>query len=243
MTAIHEEHAGALFAFVLRYVDDQDRASDVVQETLLRAWRHLDALDPDRRETRSYLFAVARNLLTDQWRAEQRRPRLVSDEGAMASAVAPDELAGAVEGWLVADAVDRLTPAHRAVIEALYFQGRTVADAAKLLDLPEGTIKSRSYYTVRTLRTIFEEIESRAMSTDHEQVHLLLGAYLLGGLGDTDRQAFEEHLPTCTMCRDELRRIAPVPGLLRRLQQPTLPPDQLLPALLSSVRAQRTRQR
>ncbi|MHB8186041.1 MAG: zf-HC2 domain-containing protein [Dermatophilaceae bacterium] len=81
------------------------------------------------------------------------------------------------------------------------------------------------------------------MSTDHEQVHLLLGAYLLGGLGDTDRQAFEEHLPTCAMCRDELRRIAPVPGLLRRLQQPTLPPDQLLPALLSSVRAQRTRQR
>ncbi|MHB8186042.1 MAG: sigma factor-like helix-turn-helix DNA-binding protein [Dermatophilaceae bacterium] len=158
MTAIHEEHAGALFAFVLRLRrrpgSGQRRRPGDAAARLAASGR------PGSGPRGNALLPVrgGKEPADRQWRAEQRRPRLVSDEGPMASAVAPDELAGAVEGWLVADAVDRLTPAHRAVIETLYFQGRTVADAAKLLDLPEGTIKSRSYYAVRTLRTIFEEM-------------------------------------------------------------------------------------
>lgn len=80
MTALHDAHAGALFAFALRYVDDRDHARDVVQETLLRAWRNLDKIDPEHTNPRAYLFTVARNLLTDQWRAAQHRPRLVNDD-------------------------------------------------------------------------------------------------------------------------------------------------------------------
>ena len=158
MTALHDEHAGVLFAFVLRYVPDRDQALDVVQETLLRAWRHLGELDPARGDTRSYLFTVARNVLTDQWRAEQRRPRLVSDDAALQAHPAPDEMDDAVQGWLVADALDRLTPQHRAVVEAMYYRGSSVATAARDLGLAPGTVKSRTYYAVRALRAIFDEM-------------------------------------------------------------------------------------
>ena len=158
MTSLHDEHAGVLYAFVLRYVDDRDLARDVVQETLLRAWRHLDELDPQRAGTRSYLFTVARNLITDQWRSAQRRPRLVHDDAAMDAEYAPDQLDAAISGWLVTDALERLTPEHRAVVEALYYRGSSVAAAAGELGLPEGTVKSRSFYAVRALRAIFEEM-------------------------------------------------------------------------------------
>lgn len=158
MTALHDEHAGALFTFVLRYVQDREQARDVVQETLLRAWRHLDELDPARGSTRSYLFTVARNLLTDQWRAEQRRPRLVTDDAAVQAHPAPDELDDAVQGWLVADALERLTLEHRAVIEAMYYRGSSVASTAQELGLAPGTVKSRTYYAVRALRSVFEEM-------------------------------------------------------------------------------------
>ena len=156
MTSLHDEHAGVLYAFVLRYVDDRDQARDVVQETLLRAWRHLDQLDQG--DPRSYLFTVARNLVTDQWRTAQRRPRLVHDDAAMDADRAPDQLDGAIDGWLVTDALERLTPEHRVVIEALYYRGASVAAAAVELGLPEGTVKSRSYYAVRALRSTFEEM-------------------------------------------------------------------------------------
>lgn len=158
MTALHDEHAGVLFAFVLRYVEDREQARDVVQETLLRAWRHLGEFDSARGTARSYLFTVARNLVTDHWRAAQRRPRLVSDDETVQAHPAPDELDDAVQGWLVADALDRLTPEHRAVIEAMYYQGSSVAATALELGLAPGTVKSRTYYAVRALRAIFEEM-------------------------------------------------------------------------------------
>lgn len=55
------------------------------------------------------------------------------------------------------------------------------------------------------------------MSTDHDDVRMLIGAYVLGGLSETDRRALESHLPTCQECRDELARSAPLAGLLRRV--------------------------
>ncbi len=54
------------------------------------------------------------------------------------------------------DAMSELTESHRQVIEQIYFRGRTVAETALLMDLPAGTVKSRSYYALRALRQAIE---------------------------------------------------------------------------------------
>ncbi len=156
MAQLYRDHAAALFAFALHYADgDRQRAEDVVQETLLRAWRTWGTLD-GHRNPRPYLFTVARNVLTDQWRAARRRPQLVADEVALAAHPSPEVLDGVEDGWLVGDALRRISPEHRAVVHALYYEGRTVAEAARVLGVPEGTVKSRSYYAVRALRAALE---------------------------------------------------------------------------------------
>jgi RNA polymerase sigma-70 factor, ECF subfamily len=139
-TALYTEHYAVLLGFISRYVHDRHRAEDLVQETLLRAWKHIDHLDTEPGRTRSYLLTIARNVVTNAWRAEQRRPHLVSDEAAVAAAPS-------------ADNVDQL-----AVVRALYYEGQSVAGAAHALSVPEGTVKSRAYYAVRALRTAFEEM-------------------------------------------------------------------------------------
>jgi RNA polymerase sigma-70 factor (ECF subfamily) len=144
MTALYTEHYAVLLSFVSRYVQDRHKAEDLVQETLLRAWRHIDHLDPDLGRTRSYLLTIARNVVTNAWRAEQRRPHLVGDDAAVAAVPAADNVDELVEGWLVAEAMERLSADHRAVVQAMYYEGRTVADAAKRLSVPEGTVKSRA---------------------------------------------------------------------------------------------------
>ncbi|CAO5244542.1 sigma-70 family RNA polymerase sigma factor [Frankia sp. AgKG'84/4] len=157
MARLYRDHHRVLLSFIGKNVDDRHRAEDIAQETLLRAWRNLDSLRPD--GVRSYLFTIARNVITDAWRAEQRRPSLVADgDEVVATVPVVDDVSQAIEAWVVAEALDRISPAHRAVVQELYYEGRTVREAAARLSLPEGTVKSRAYYAIRALRGAFEEM-------------------------------------------------------------------------------------
>jgi len=74
LRALHEEHGDALFAHALRLTNgDRQRAEDLVQETLLRAWQHPKALDPAHGSVRAWLFTTARNLAIDAWRRRSAR--------------------------------------------------------------------------------------------------------------------------------------------------------------------------
>ncbi|GGQ04874.1 RNA polymerase sigma factor [Streptosporangium pseudovulgare] len=152
--ALFDEHGGPLYGYVLRLTGDPGRAEDVVQETLLRAWRHPDALSG--RPIRAWLFTVARNLVVDQHRARKARPPETGDE-ALAVLPADDELERAVESWAVAEAVATLRPEHREVLAEVYYRGKSVKEAAETLGVPAGTVKSRTYYALRALKLALEE--------------------------------------------------------------------------------------
>ncbi|OLT19486.1 RNA polymerase subunit sigma [Pseudonocardia sp. CNS-139] len=156
--ALYDDAAGPLFGYVLRLTGDRARAEEVVQETLVRAWRSAVHLDAGSEALRAWLFTTARNLCTDLWRRDAARPATVSDDFALASAPAADELDRAVQRWTVATALARLTPEHRAVLVETYYEGRSVAEAAQRLGVPAGTVKSRTYYALRALRLVLEEM-------------------------------------------------------------------------------------
>lgn len=154
---LYEQHAAPLLSYAARLAGgDRGRAEDIVQETLLRAWRHPEALDPERGPVRSWLFTVARNVAVDAHRARRSRPREVGDEG-LALVPAVDEIEQALDTWLVADALATLSPDHRNVIVETYYRGRSVAEAAAVLGIPGGTVKSRTFYALRALRLALEE--------------------------------------------------------------------------------------
>jgi RNA polymerase sigma-70 factor, ECF subfamily len=153
LRGLFDDHAAALFSYALRLTGgDRGRAEDVVQETLLRAWRHPEAMATERGSARPWLFAVARRLTIDAHRRRAARPPEVTDD---VLAVVPDDaddLERALEGWLVADALSVLSPAHREILIETYFRDRTIAEAARELGVPEGTVKSRTYYALQALR-------------------------------------------------------------------------------------------
>jgi len=159
LRALHEEHGDALFAHALRLTNgDRQRAEDLVQETLLRAWQHPNALDPTRGSVRAWLFTTARNLAIDAWRRRSARVGEVSTDVLPEVAEVSDEADRAVESWLVAEALSRLSRPHREVLVECFYQGRSVAEAAVQLGVPPGTVKSRTHYALRSLKIVLEEL-------------------------------------------------------------------------------------
>lgn len=155
---LYDEHVGPLLNYALRLTQgDHATAEDVVQEALLRAWRHPRALDPERGPVRPWLFTVVRNLVLDLRRRRSARPPEVGDEALDLLAAPEDTIDRALVSWEVSEALEGLSPEHRSVLVQTYYRGRSVAEAAEELGVPAGTVKSRTYYALRALRAALEE--------------------------------------------------------------------------------------
>lgn len=160
MRALHDEHAAALWAFAVRLTGgDRGAAEDVVQETLLRAWKQADNpvfTDAEPAAARSWLYTVARRIVIDEWRSRRVRPeRLVADIPESSTADPAEQL---VESRLIADALGRLTADHRTVLVELYYRRSTVKEAAARLGIAEGTVKSRAHYALRAFKLALAEL-------------------------------------------------------------------------------------
>ncbi|MET8894152.1 sigma-70 family RNA polymerase sigma factor [Streptomyces albogriseolus] len=156
LAALQREHGRPLFALLLRLCDgDRQRAEDLVQETLVRAWQHPEALHAENFDSvRPWLLTVARRLAIDARRARQARPAEVGDAVLENARVISDHAERAAATLDVREAVKTLTPEHREVLVLVYFQGASVAEAAATLGIPPGTVKSRAYYALRALRRV-----------------------------------------------------------------------------------------
>lgn len=157
--SLYEVHHGPLLGYALKLTNgDSAWAEDVVQETFLRAWKHPEAFASERGSPKTWLCTVARNFVIDCARAKKARPKEVGDEHLLAAAVAvEDDHDRILLGWEVAEAMATLSPDHRAVLRETYFKGLSVAETAKVLGVPAGTVKSRTYYALRALKAAFEQ--------------------------------------------------------------------------------------
>jgi RNA polymerase sigma-70 factor, ECF subfamily len=157
LRALYDAHASVLLAYAMRLTGgDRARAEDVVQETLVRAWRNLDRLDDAVAPVRPWLFTVAQRVAIDAHRARRARPTEVGD-GMLAVVPGLDQTDAMLDRVVVSEALDSLSREHRAVLVETYYRGRSVAEAAQVLGVPAGTVKSRCYYALRALKLALAE--------------------------------------------------------------------------------------
>ncbi|MGO9353652.1 MAG: sigma-70 family RNA polymerase sigma factor [Mycobacterium sp.] len=130
---------------------DHERAEDLFQEAMMRAWRNAEWLEANPDLVRPWLFTVIRRLAIDNYRALRSRPQELGNTP-LERLVTEDPTDRALTGQVVRRALERLSPDHRQVLVYRYFLDRSVEDTADKLDIAIGTVKSRSSYALRALR-------------------------------------------------------------------------------------------
>jgi len=153
MQQLYSEHAPMLLSWSMRIVKDRQAAQDVVQETMVRAWRSSDRLSPVEGSVKGWLMRVAHNVAVDWVRARRARPVAGAEIDEDSSAIVDDAASGVASAVAVRQVLTQLSPLHRAVIFQVYYMDQTVPEAARRLGVPLGTVKSRLFYALRELRS------------------------------------------------------------------------------------------
>jgi RNA polymerase sigma-70 factor (ECF subfamily) len=148
-------HSGELYGYARRSLSDSGAAEEVVQETFIRAWRARDRFDPELGSLRTWLFAIERRIVIDHARSRALRQTTPLPEDLVQIG---DDIEKALVGWQVEEALRRLRDEHRQVLVETYYRGRSGREVAIELGIPEGTVRSRLFYALQSLRLTLDEM-------------------------------------------------------------------------------------
>lgn len=160
---LYDHYAAALYGVVLKVVNEQELANDLLQEVFVKIWNRIDSYDPQKGRLFTWMLHIARNTAIDMLRsrAYQQQEKNQSLESnvhignsvQMSSAVRVDEIG-------LKNILNRLSDEQRILIEKAYFKGYTQEEIARELQIPLGTVKTRIRHALQKLRDILQDRNS-----------------------------------------------------------------------------------
>ena len=152
---LYHRYARPVYGLALRLLGDRGRAEDAVQETFTSIWRSASRYRPERGPGAPWLYAIARNAIVD--RARARREPLAEHPDAPSREPSPPERAEQAElSWQVHRALSALPDHERSVLELAYWSGLSQSEIASFLDIPLGTVKTRTRSGLARLAALLE---------------------------------------------------------------------------------------
>jgi len=155
---LFDHFAPRLKGFIMRSGTGSGQAEEIVQEVMLTVWRKAEQFDPERAQVSAWIYQIARNRQIDVIRKENRPlpEELAEDPGAEADA--SQILAVEQEAKQLKDALTRLKPDQRNIIEKAYLGDLTHQEISTQTGIPLGTIKSRIRLGLERLRHELKEL-------------------------------------------------------------------------------------
>jgi RNA polymerase sigma-70 factor (ECF subfamily) len=147
-----------VFALALRRLGDRGRAEDATQEAFTSVWRSASSYRIERGPGAPWLYAVARNAIVDRTRARSEPPTDVPDE-ASSEPGPPEEAERSWLAWRVHRALQDLPEHERPLLELAYWSGLSQSEIADFLNIPLGTVKTRTRSALSRLADTLEKLE------------------------------------------------------------------------------------
>jgi RNA polymerase sigma-70 factor (ECF subfamily) len=141
---LYARFARPVLGLALRRLGDRGRAEDSVQEVFAAVWRSASSYDASRGPGGAWLYTIARNAIVDEQR-RRRAPTVADPPDVVSPDLTPDQEAEASwNAWRVHRALESLPEHERAVIDLAYFSGLSQSEIADFLQIPLGTVKTRT---------------------------------------------------------------------------------------------------
>jgi RNA polymerase sigma-70 factor (ECF subfamily) len=152
---LYGRYVRSIFGLALRRLRDRQRAEDAVQETFAAVWRSAASYRPERGPAAPWLYAVARNAIVDRLRARvepaSEVPEMISSEPGPA-----DRAESSFVAWRVHRALEELPEKEREVVELAYWSEMSQSEVADYLNIPLGTVKTRTRSALSRLAGFLE---------------------------------------------------------------------------------------
>ena len=161
---IYRDYSGAVFTVASSIVRDRELAADVVQQTFVKAWKAASRFEGNR-EIAPWLYSIARHTAIDMLRSETK-PTRGGHGPEVEVAVQPDTFERTWETLEIRQAIDALPPGEREVVRRTHLLGYTHAQVAAQLDIPVGTVKSRSGRAHKRLATALAHLTANQIGRD-----------------------------------------------------------------------------
>jgi RNA polymerase sigma-70 factor (ECF subfamily) len=140
---LYHRYVRSIFGLALRRLRDRSRAEDAVQETFAAIWRSAASYKPERGPAAPWLYAIARNAIVDRFRSQVDTTAEVPDLDSGEPGPA-DRAESSYVSWRVHRALEELPPREREVVELAYWSGMSQSEVADYLNIPLGTVKTRT---------------------------------------------------------------------------------------------------
>jgi RNA polymerase sigma-70 factor, ECF subfamily len=152
---LYRRYGRRLYRFGVKHLGNEGLAEEMVQETFVRLWRTAGRFDADKASVGTYLYVLARSAAADIYKRPSSRPFLPdTDTGERGMADGVDQI---LDSMIVREALESLSPEQAEVIRLGREDGLTQSQIAVRLNLPLGTVKTRSFHGMRALRSALLE--------------------------------------------------------------------------------------
>ena len=162
MSFLYDNYSAALFGVIIRIVESQENAEDVLQEVFVKIWKNISSYDSSKGKLYTWLINIARNTAIDSLRVKGHKikSQIQSIDNSVrrinkqySTSIQPDHIG-------LKTLVNKMKPEYKQLIDKLYFEGYTQEEAAEELNIPLGTVKTRARAAISQLREFFLEKET-----------------------------------------------------------------------------------
>jgi RNA polymerase sigma factor (sigma-70 family) len=157
---LYDSYAPTLYGVILKVVHEEQEATDVLQEVFVKIWKSIGKYDPQKGRLFTWMLNISRNTAIDvlrskSYKLDQITRDLHNDIDLYAQHLSVKPL---VDNLGLRKVVDHLSPEQKSIIDLAYYKGCTQEEIAKILDIPLGTVKTRTRNAINNLRLILKTV-------------------------------------------------------------------------------------